>query len=322
VAGQSSGFVAAVHSTGLWRDEKFPRIGRTMAVSTVRVAVTGGSGKIGSAVIEQLLELGHQVINIDKRQADPVRARFVYADLRHREVLQPTFEQVDVVCHLGEIPHAGGPLPPEEIFAHNTAVGSTVLQTAADLGLKRVIYTSSCQVYGCWGHRPQIKPPPSLPMDETMPVNPQNVYALAKVACEEYARQLAQQKGLAVSVFRFPWVVMEAPDERWYRMLEHSTGPMEGMGTYLHISDAARAYVQAIEQAPEGFEVYHLTAEDVWSAVPLRERMLRTQPDFPPLPMDWPDYRSPVLCDKAKAHFGWKPTFGVRQGYERWKASR
>jgi nucleoside-diphosphate-sugar epimerase len=98
------------------------------------------------------------------------------------------------------------------------------------------------------------------------------------------------------------------------------------MGTYLHVSDAARAYVLAIEQATEKargrFEVYHFTAADVWTATPLRARLLQTQPDFPPLPVDWPDYKSPVLCDKARSHFGWEPAFRMREGYERWKAGR
>jgi nucleoside-diphosphate-sugar epimerase len=289
---------------------------------SLRVAVTGGSGRIGSVVIAQLLERGHQVINLDRRQAEQPRARFVYVDLRNRGALQPVLEQVDVVCHLGEIPTAHGPFSPEEIYAHNTAVGSTVLQTAADLGLKRVIYTSTCQVYGAWGHGPQVKPPRSLPMDETLPVNPQNVYALSKVANETYARLLAEQKGLSVAAFRFPWVVTEMPNERWYRMLDNASGPLEGMGTYVHVNDAAKAFALAVENLRPGFEAYHFTADDVWTPVPLRARLLATQPDFPALPVDWPDYKSPVICDKAKAHFGWQPTFGIREGFERWKAEQ
>ena len=105
----------------------------TMSVSSLRVVVTGGSGRIGSVLVRRLIEQGHAVTNVDRRPPDgaPAQAKFVFADLRQREILQPIFEQCDVVCHLGEIPNASGPLPPEQIFAHNTAVGSTVLQTAA-----------------------------------------------------------------------------------------------------------------------------------------------------------------------------------------------
>jgi nucleoside-diphosphate-sugar epimerase len=174
-------------------------------------------------------------------------------------------------------------------------------------------------VYGCWGHGPHVVPPRVLPMDETMRVNPQNVYALSKVANEEYARVVAEQKNLPVSVLRFPWVVMEQPSENWYRGMERSTGPLEGLGTYLHAEDAAQALERAMESDRRGFQVYHFTADDVFSATPLRERLLRTQPDYPPLPVDWPDYRSPVICDKAKGDLGWKPAFRVRDGFERWK---
>ena len=46
----------------------------------MRVAVTGGSGRIGSEVIKELIARGHEPINIDRRQADKPLARFVYAN--------------------------------------------------------------------------------------------------------------------------------------------------------------------------------------------------------------------------------------------------
>src|SRR5687767_269958 len=105
----------------------------------VRIAVTGGSGRIGAFVVKELLARGHEVINIDRKQAAHPLTRLVYADLTRREQVQPIFEQVEAVCHLGEIPSVHGSRSPEEVIAHNVQAGTVVLQTAADLRLKRVI---------------------------------------------------------------------------------------------------------------------------------------------------------------------------------------
>src|SRR4051812_25784697 len=125
----------------------------------MRVAVTGGSGRIGSAVGGELLSRGHEVVNLDRRApAEPnASARFVQVDLTRRELVQPALERVEAVCHLGEIPSAHGAVSPEEVYSTNARAGSVVLQTAADLRLTRVISTSSCQVYGMWD-TPRVGP--------------------------------------------------------------------------------------------------------------------------------------------------------------------
>jgi nucleoside-diphosphate-sugar epimerase len=84
-----------------------------------------------------------------------------------------------------------------------------------------------------------------------------------------------------------------------------STGPAPEFGTYVHAGDAARAYVLAIECERPGCEAYHFSAKEVCSGAPLAARMKLHHPDCAPLPDDWPAFKSPLLTDKAKAHFGW-----------------
>jgi nucleoside-diphosphate-sugar epimerase len=289
----------------------------------LRVAVTGGSGRIGRAVVKELTQRGHQVLNLDRRQSPDKLARFMYVDLRHREQVQPVLEQVDAVVHLAEMTNANLPYSADEIFSHNTRVTSVVLQTAADLHLQRAIYTSSCQVYGCWDS-PKV-PPLRLPFDETHPVQPQNVYSLSKVANESYAHYVAKHHGLSVAIFRLPWVMQEEHDghaevpERWWHWLEHDAGPTDGLETYIHAKDVALAYALALEHPKSGCETYHLTAAEVLSANPLRQR-LEHHKDYPSLPDNWPDFKSPLLLEKARQHFGWEPTINLLDHYRRWKA--
>lgn len=285
-------------------------------MKSLRVAVTGGSGRIGSQVVKQLVERGHKVLNLDRREATEPRARFIFVDLRQREQIQPIFENVDAVAHLGEIPGIWGHTP-EEVLSHNVTVGSVVLQTAADLKIPRVIYTSTCQTYGFWTY-PQVAPL-RLPFDETHPLQPQNAYSLSKAVNENFAQLVSKYQGLSVAIFRFPavypWDKM-AEDYNWAQ-LEKRTGKIDGFQTYVHVDDAARAYVLALENPRPGCEAYHFTADEVEILSPLRERLIRDHPHFPQLPADWPPFKSPVSTAKALAHFGWAPTWNLLDVYRK-----
>lgn len=279
----------------------------------MRIAVTGGSGRVGAAVVRELVDRGHSVVNLDLRQAQEPIARFVYLDLRQREILQPVLEQMDVVIHLGELPGVNG-RSHQEVYTTNTAIGAAVLQTAADLKLRRVIYTSTCQVYGTWGGA--NLPPVTLPMDESHPLRPQNGYALSKVANEAFSRLMSEQTGLRVSAFRLPWVFLDVEPDRIYRWLSRPRrGPSLEMGTYVHTSDVARAYVAAIEADLDGWRVYHLSADDVALSSPLPTMLRDLLPEYPPLPADWGDFASPLITARARDELGWVPQWSIREAY-------
>jgi nucleoside-diphosphate-sugar epimerase len=284
----------------------------------LRVAVTGGSGRIGSYVIRALLARNHAPVNFDRNAPQENNCPFVKLEMTDREAVRAELRGFDALCHLAEIPNISKPMTEDGVFQHNTRASSNVMMACADLGISRLIYTSTCQVYGCWGFHSIA--PETLPFDETHTLRPQNAYSVSKVANEHFARLMQMRHGLSVAIFRFPWVVateLDAPTSPGWKLLRAAAGVSDGFGTYLHAADAAEAYALALEKLRPGCDAYHFVANDVFSAIPISERLRRAYPDYPSLPTGWPDYKCPVSTQKALAHFGWSPVYSVRAEFER-----
>ena len=288
-------------------------------LTKIKVAVTGGSGHIGHRVVDQLIERGHSVINIDKRPpVKPSPAKFVYVDTKRREQVQPVLAKVDAVIHLGEIPGVNNTYSEDELLINNTMAGATMFQAACDLKLQRMVYISTAQVYGCWGTN--CTTPVSGTMDETHPLRARNTYALSKINNEAYGKYIADRYGLSVATLRFPAV------HNWFKQrldeacdwVKQQTGPIpEGWHTYVDADDAAHACVLLLENPRPEYQAYHCMADDINSGIPLAERIEKFSPEYPRLPKDWPPYKCPVLTDKLREHVGWKPTFNLIEEYRK-----
>jgi nucleoside-diphosphate-sugar epimerase len=124
-----------------------------------------------------------------------------------------------------------------------------------------------------------------------------------------------------VAIFRFPAVHdfdLAGPHAgHIWNWLRRATGKDEGYASYLHCADAARAFVLAVEQPRPGCEAYHFVAKDIFSLVPLAERLRTQMPDWPQLPDTWPPFASPVVCNKAKDHFGWEAQFSITAEHQK-----
>ncbi len=278
----------------------------------MRVLVTGGSGRIGRWVVRRLLDGGHDVRSLDLAPGEEPGANYIVGDTRRREVVEAALRGCDSLIHLAEIPNAAAPFPSDEIYWRNAQSMATVFKAAADLGIRHAVYSSSCQVYGCWGQNSVA--PLRLPIDENTPVNPRNVYAVSKAANELFVQNLARESTLGVSIFRFPWVVTRPDEEqRLTGGRGIADGPLgDGLGTFVHASDLARAMEAAVENGHGGCEVYNLASSDVISVIPIGIRLAHHHPDFPRLPADWPEHQSPILLTKAEKMLGWRPQWTFR----------
>ena len=179
----------------------------------MKVVVTGGSGKVGRAVLRELLEHGHEVLNVDRnppdRSAPP--APFLPADLTdYGQTLEALsgaelMSGTEAVVHLAAIPspiHA----TPDVVFATNIRSTYTVFSAAVRLRLQRVVWASSETTLGT----PFPQPPDYTPVDERHPLRPESSYALSKVLGEEMARQFSRWSAIPFIGLRFSNVMERA----------------------------------------------------------------------------------------------------------------
>jgi nucleoside-diphosphate-sugar epimerase len=158
----------------------------------MKVLVTGTEGYIGARLAPWLTARGHDVVGLDTGfyrdgtlYLDPIglaqMPRTIFKDLR--TVVPQDFEGFDAVVHLAELSNDPlGQNRPEVTFAINHEGSVRIAQAARRAGVRRLVYASSCSVYGLGA---------ADLVDETSPVNPQTAYAHCKTLVERDLKPMA-----------------------------------------------------------------------------------------------------------------------------------
>lgn len=139
------------------------------------VAVTGGSGFLGRAVLRRLDAMGIPTRSISRTVPTHDRPSHLVADIRNADLLTKALEGVTAVLHLAGLAHQNRPATDQEYSEINVAGTANVLRAAVDAGASRLVFASSIAVYGT-GH--------SRPMTELSPCNPDSTYGASKVRAE------------------------------------------------------------------------------------------------------------------------------------------
>jgi UDP-glucose 4-epimerase len=166
----------------------------------VRVLVTGGSGFIGSHVVDRLLMQGHQprifdLVHSWRHDSDAVES--VSGDILDGAALRAAMRDCDAVIHLAAVADvdqvAVDPLRADLVNTRGTAV---VLEAARDESVEHVVYGSTIWVYG--------NAPGSASLDEdVLLASPEHFYTATKLAGEMYCRSYGLMYGLAPTILRF-----------------------------------------------------------------------------------------------------------------------
>lgn len=285
------------------------------------VVVTGGSGKAGRAVVRELLERGHRVVNVDLVPPAEPLCHFLRADLNDMgqaidalrraagtvERRRP-FELADAVVHLAGIP-APGLAPDATTFQNNLMTTYNVFSAATLLGVSRVVWASSETVFGLPFTREH---PAFAPITEDHPMLPENSYALAKGLAEEMARQMHRwNPGTSFIGLRISNII----DPSEYGMFagwQDDPGVRKwNLWSYVDARDVALACRLAVEAAHAGAEHCIVAAADTVMGRPSRELMAECFPRVP-IAHALGEFESLQSSDKAHRLIGYRPRHSWR----------
>ena len=225
--------------------------------------VTGGAGFIGSNLVDQLLEIGHEVVVIDNEYSD-VHEQFYWndkasnycMDIRDYENTRPLYEGVDYVFHIAAEARIQPAIQnPIEAVSINSVGTVTVLQCAREAGVRRVMYSSTSSAYG-------MNPYPNV---ETQPDDCLNPYSVSKVNGEKLCKMYTDLFDLPTVIFRYfnvygerqPLKGQYAPVIGIFLRQRDAGEPLTIVGDgeqrrdFTHVSDVVNANIMAAISNPE-----------------------------------------------------------------------
>ena len=235
----------------------------------MRILVTGGSGKLGTAVVSGLGEAGHSVVNLDV--AGERGAGFLRVDLTDYGQVVDAFsgvddkyDAVDAVVHLAAIP-AGGIQADSATFHNNMNATFNVFQGARRAGIDKIVYASSETLLGI----PLDIDPAYLPLDEDFPSRPESMYAVTKHLEEELAQKLVRwNPELSITALRFSNVMVEADYAGFEEFQDDISLRRWNAWGYIDARDGAQAVLKALENAAPGFDRFIIAAADTVMRTP------------------------------------------------------
>ena len=300
----------------------------------MRIFLTGGAGYIGSVCSELLLNEGHEVAIFDNlseghRRAVDSRANFIRGDLADRLQIEAALSSTrpNAVMHFAAyalVPESMR--DPSKYFRNNIANGLNLLDAVVATGVQRIIFSSTCAIFG---------PPERVPIDETAHPRPVSPYGESKLAFEKILRWYDEIHALKFVSLRYfnaagatenlgedhrpethliPNVLKvalgQSPHVEIYGT-DYETPDGTCIRDYIHIVDLARAHILALGADASGF--YNLGTgggSSVRAVITACRKITGRKIDTIERPRRPGDpARLIASSEKIKNELGWRPQF-------------
>jgi UDP-arabinose 4-epimerase len=306
------------------------------------VFVTGGAGYVGSHSCKAFDRAGWKVVTYDnllRGSRDAVKwGPFVEGDITDESAVAAALAafRPDLVAHFAAYIYVGESIVrPEMYYRNNTAGTLVLLEAMRGVGIKNIIFSSTCASYGI---------PIRLPVDESHPQLPINPYGWSKMIIERMLEDYANAYGFNTVALRYfnaagcdpdgeigerlgpepraiPRAIAAALNDETFTVngTEFDTRDGSAVRDYVHVTDLARAHVLAAEMLVRrgGTHVFNLgtgvgtTVLEVVEAVRrasggrLRVRIGPARRGDPPVVV--------AAADKAEQELGWVPELSIEQ---------
>lgn len=238
------------------------------------VLVIGGAGYIGSHAARTLRRRGHDVVIYDNLSTGHAFLaggfELVRGDIADAVTLSAALRRVDSVMHFAAHAYVGESVTsPRKYFRNNVEGGLVLLNACVDCGVRRIIFSSTCAVYGV---------PAKVPIPEDTPRQPVNPYGVSKLFFEQALDAYDRAYGLRFTSLRYFNAAgadesgeigeLHEPESHLipsaFLAASGARAELEVFGTdyptpdgtcvrdYIHVNDLADAHVSALERLSEG----------------------------------------------------------------------
>jgi len=305
----------------------------------MKILVTGGAGYIGSHVNKELNRLGYETVifdNLENGHREFVKwGKLEVGDLRNKEDLRKVFEKykIDAVMHFAAYAYVGESVEEPKKYYENNVMGSlNLLETMLDFNVNKIVFSSTCAVYGN---------PEYVPIDEKHPKNPINPYGKSKLTVEHILEDFDKAYGIKFVSLRYfnaagadpelevgewhdpephliPNVLAAVADkENFVRVYgtDYDTPDGTCIRDFIHVMDLAEAHVKALdflfnENRSEVFNLGTGKGHSVLEVIKVVEKVTGKRVEyreFPRRPGDPPV----LIADPSRAEkiLGWKARF-------------
>ncbi len=306
----------------------------------MKLLVTGGAGYIGSHTVYLLIEQGHEVVVVDNlstgyRQDVHPQATYYYGDIADYQLMTHILksEAVEGVIHFAASSLVGESMTnPFKYYQNNVSATNVLLQAMVDCNVLNLVFSSTAATYG---------EPKNIPILETDPTEPTNVYGETKLAMERMIAWYKQAHHLNFVCLRYfnvggaheSGLIGEKHDPETHLIpiiLQVASGRREAIsvfgddydthdGTcirdYIHVMDLADAHSLAMQYLLKGGESNHFNLGNGEGFTVLEMIEAAREVTNHPIPMIVADRRAGdpakliASSEKAQQILGWTPKF-------------
>jgi len=301
-----------------------------------RILVTGAGGFIGSHLTERLVEMGANVRafvrynsdgnikNLKELSKDTLnKIEIIRGDLRNCESVKKAVEGIDVIFHLGaliSIPYSYE--APRDFIETNILGTFNILQAARENKVKKIILTSSSEVYGTAIH---------LPIDEKHSLQAQSPYSATKISADKIAESFYRTYNIPITIIRpfntygprqsmravIPTIIYQALTKNKVEL-----GSLSPKRDFNYVKDTVEGFIKIAESDNSIGEIINISSGQTFSIGELVEKIKKIiGKDFSVETKEEkvrPENSEVMLLlgdnSKAKMLLGWEPKYSLEEG--------